>query len=45
MTPDQLEKELRAIRKLLKCLSCDITGLTTVVGGLTSSTTTTTTTP
>lgn len=43
MTPDQIEKAFKEIRKLIRCLACEINALSSVVDELTTSTTTTTT--
>lgn len=43
MTPDQIEKAFKEIKKLIRCLTCDVNELTSIVDGLTTSTTTTTT--
>jgi hypothetical protein len=44
MTPEELEKVLKNIRKQLRCLSCDVNELTSLVNELTTTSTTTTTT-
>lgn len=44
MTPDQIEKAFKELRKIIRCLSCDVNELSSIVNELTTTSTTTTTT-
>lgn len=44
MTPDQIEKAFKELRRIIRCLSCDVNELASAVNELASTSTSTTTT-